>query len=984
VIAELEHHRSAESSTADVSDFRQELPDWDAVPSIGELQEPDADAEDAEVVPQEGEPVVNQVANMTNSTDGVEDEEEVIVLPPKASCPTLSSKQEEALGQFAYGGGSENIPLCDGAIAGTPKEEMLEPFSLMRVEAISTRHHNQALARKFDVYDERWVKQKNENANLAFEIEELTDKTVIARQDLRQAELDHASLIVSLKSEYAQLATRQEAFEHLGIEQRSYLLKEQMKLEAEEAEVTGGSFMEKEMIEAMASSALSDIFGGDAPGAPGAPGAPDATDAPQPSAAAEGVARKLLQAHGQTLGETSSTHQDAPAVDEEVVDAAVADGKLKVVLDAASIAGFGPEKRIEHATAVCKQGEDDAAAAKTAAIAAIANEADLRVEAETRRQQSGEALALCATAEEELALNPDDVTQQAYKDTKCGDAVDFGVEADTLELKVKRAATEVKTTEQGDADAAAAAILVCERAAQIVTAAEMQLNGQRAKEAVETTAAELSAAKKEHTAAQEELSGVEFQKQELEDAMAGGHVGSAEGAAQMEDIEDEISEAQKLVSAANATQFAAQVAYDDATAAVEDQRAAALKKKEELLASLNIDGLQEQVLEAREASDAAVAEASRLQQEAVAAKTIKETIETEIEEAEAAVAKRPHAEATIQTQEAKLQEKKEVLAGVQQLADELAALGADGEQMAGQLRFAENEVADIEARISAARDTIVRADQAESDLEQLQTDLIAAVNRKIQLEESSEEAMETATRLQAEAAAVEAKMAEVEAFREELLKERKQPASGMDPSTAAGMRAAAEAAALEAELAAARAAKEEAASKVAADRAAAAEAQLAKIRENERLAKERAERKRREAEANSKLNDPAEMNIIILQEKFKAMVKEYTALREMFFTYRARDEDIVQKVYDAEVLYHQLTYKFWSLSHLYDELTIKLAAEVKKNSAMQPAHGSKVCLSCPVDLADEPEEPAPEEPAGNATNVTNATNALNAVLDAWR
>lgn len=89
--------------------------------------------------------------------------------------------------------------------------------------------------------------------------------------------------------------------------------------------------------------------------------------------------------------------------------------------------------------------------------------------------------------------------------------------------------------------------------------------------------------------------------------------------------------------------------------------------------------------------------------------------------------------------------------------------------------------------------------------------------------------------------------------------------------------------------------------------------------------------------------------MIILQEKYKALIVEYVAIRTVFFTFTERDEDIEQKVKDANALFVDLTNRYWALSSVFAEIKLNLEHEVRKTASMKPAHGGGVCVSCPAD-----------------------------------
>ena len=92
-----------------------------------------------------------------------------------------------------------------------------------------------------------------------------------------------------------------------------------------------------------------------------------------------------------------------------------------------------------------------------------------------------------------------------------------------------------------------------------------------------------------------------------------------------------------------------------------------------------------------------------------------------------------------------------------------------------------------------------------------------------------------------------------------------------------------------------------------------------------------------ERKKNQDLTDPEDMNLIILQEKFKAIVKEYIALSQTHNMALERDKDVVGKEAAVLAIFKTLSDKFWALETVSERVTIKLESEQRKTAALKPA-----------------------------------------------
>jgi len=523
-----------------------------------------------------------------------------------------------------------------------------------------------------------------------------------------------------------------------------------------------------------------------------------------------------------------------------------------------------------------------------------------------------------------LERNPDDITVSALKTKECDKGLAYTLQYNKLgQALVRQKATMKATASLSDKDAKDA-IVICEKAAEIIKIAQIEVNKQRAMNKASNAEAQVGAmqeAKAEGTLAvakaQKKLANLTKQPNS-----------SSAYALELNAVQRELAAAQKANTAARAALKDAKVASRAALGALTQEQRLELAEKALLALANDPSRMIRRIKLVKRATKAAQGEVDRLNDVANAAMTKVATYQAEISTLSRAIERREAAKGVYATQNTLLAEKKAVV----------QALQIGGKSQVSLLQIAQRAAADIEARIAAARDTIARGNRAESRIEGIRAHLAAAKAEQIKVKSAAELAAGEVGRLKAQGSGMAKKQLEATAFAEQMQAEASPTTGAMnaaqakkaaEQATAAAAVAAAKRKALEAKRASAvaRAEKESAAD------------DAARLEEEEASTEAKQMAARKEKEKDSQDN-PLTMNMIILQEKFKSLIKAYTALSMTYFMSIDRDVDIKKKLAAAKAKFESWTNKYWALSSVSDQIAIKLKSEMRKTAALKPAKKS--------------------------------------------
>lgn len=691
--------------------------------------------------------------------------------------------------------------------------------------------------------------------------------------------------------------------------EESFLVRERLAIEAKEAKATGKPDVEGLIIDAAMKKVTK-----------------PAEELGEPShdmAAVKAHTSKLMGTLGKLA--TAFTPDGLGDSEEEEEDATPAPTGLSALTSAEMKKIPDAEDRLNKAKSVCKAANKAAKSGKAKAEGAIARDAELKRMQARRDREAKAANELCAKYTKSLERNPDDITIASLKSKECDKGLAYTLEYNKLGQAVVRQKKVIKETATASDKSAKEAIVICEKASEIIKVAQIEVDKQRAMK--KASNAEATVVAMEEKKAEATLAVAKAQKKlaRLKKRPASSGAFALELAA----VEKEVAAAQKANAAARAALKDATVAREAAVAALTEEQRKDLADKALLALANDPSKLLRRMNLVKRAAMAAQGEVDRLNEVANAAMTKVATYQQEIAVLERAIDRRENAKDVLSKQSALLDEKKKLV----------QALEAGGKSQVPLLQVAQRAVADIEARIAAAKDTIARGDSAASRISSIKEKLARATAEHIRIQSAVQLAEGEVGRLKAQGQGLVKKQAEAKAFADQMKAEASPMTGAM---SAAQAKKAAEKAAAAAAIAAAKRkaleAKRQAAEERAKKEAAADEAARLEEEEAAKEANRMAARKQKE---KAKQDDPKTMNMIILQEKFKSLVKAYTALSQTYFMSIDRDKDIKKKLAAAKAKFARWTKKYWALSAVSDEIAIKLKSEMRKTAALKPAKKSK-------------------------------------------
>jgi len=415
---------------------------------------------------------------------------------------------------------------------------------------------------------------------------------------------------------------------------------------------------------------------------------------------------------------------------------------------------------------------------------------------------------------------------------------------------------------------------------------------------------------------------------------------------EIKSLEAAVASAEKASKDASDVLNASKAARLAARNALTDTQKAALAEKLMLAASKNPFEILMQADLAMKARKVAATERDALNDQLSASVSKITLLNEELAQVQKAIARTVEAKAVMSKQSGLLNEKTKIKTALEGLGNSPTTIA--------QLLAANQAIADITARLSAAKDTVDRGKTAETRIPILKTEIETATAKKIMIQAKLTTAEEEMDRLKAEHGALKAKHMAVLKFKAKMARKAAGDMSG--PLSAAKLKELAEAAAVKAKILIAEAAAQKKRAEAQAKKAAAAQALLDAEKAAEEAMLKEAMEMEEARKKNQNLSDPEDMNLIILQEKFKAIVKEYIALSQTYNMNLERDADIVGKASAVVATFKELGDKFWALETVSTRVDIKLQSERRKTAALKPALKNKGFIQTTVHGEEEEEE----------------------------
>eukprot|EP00656_Telonema_subtile_P054447 TRINITY_DN8149_c0_g1_i2.p1 TRINITY_DN8149_c0_g1~~TRINITY_DN8149_c0_g1_i2.p1 ORF type:complete len:916 (-),score=335.90 TRINITY_DN8149_c0_g1_i2:165-2912(-) len=889
----------------------------------------------------------------------------------------------------------------------TPTPVLIRCYSKLKWEAIDFLLDNQRLMRRFDYFGKKWRLVKLENRELQVQIESVTTGLLNARKKLREEKLDYGALLVALKLEYHTLTSRAELHTKFGTEGQSFLTPEEIFKESQLAQRSNSS-QEQDLARMTAVEMLQVQRQGQVE-QKGASRRLLSDQNVQSLDAPIDDAEQELSLNNDNLppGSRAAHYQEVFRNDtQKAVEAqAVADEALADWTQA--------KQAVESLSQSIKSGKDIAevvaeqarAAASESLVALNAAASQLEaaelatVELEKKTQA---AQNVCKTAQDELKESPTDEELIAAKTEACRAASDLESESKSKAVAVQNLIAKVdqaKAKSRADAavvasvaapnpqaspsPAAATAAVAARESAKTLKAAHAQLVA--AQQAAAGLPAQAAAAQSNCTDASEA-----FEKSPEDDELGAKKKRACDQADQLaseakeaslavEQIQAKVqqAEAQSEADTAAATNAAAadqqQLKQEDAAvkaakadADLASKQLFALKAEESKL-SVGLEAAEAALKEAESAKDCTstecVAELNAKREALTKAKTamarhleVKAEREHALAEAQAAVGNAETKKALVMkklvdsTEEESVQEA--AVQGSQRRADKASE---ELTAVLGGFKTLMQQVQGAKLEMESAR--LDHASRGSANSKEVFEHATAEYNRLVMLAQADKpklvDAQERKARDIAELAAAK-KTAEAATKMRQRLQGRASPPkrqNGPEPGTAAALRAQAEAEATAAAVAKARAAHAAVAAEASQERAKKAAAKAAAFAKAEAQAEAEANEERRRRREMMALADPSKMNPIILQAKMNSLVKEHVALGEANKMLDGRDREIEQQYTAEKHRYESSMHKYTGLTMEFDEVNLKLKAEVRKTTALKPAVGGEgVCMSCPVEL----------------------------------